>query len=241
MRRVFIVLNCVVVAAACVVVLPAWVLAAVPPSYTSYGYASGVHTIAGSDAFPNFQNGAVNNRYPLAEVQQDASPSSTAVATYSDSGPVSATAGSQYNQGCANSGSSPPPPQICQNPNNQVPYARSTYPGGPQHSHIDACNGSGSCPDGSTRADGDAAQLNSGASGYYAGGGAQPFTGAQNMRRGRFELLGLPLYRALSRSGPDGSSRATWTAPRASCFQVAHAASPRTSSRVSSPCTTRAY
>jgi hypothetical protein len=178
MRRVFIVLNCVVVAAACVVVLPAWVLAAVPPSYTSYGYASGVHTIAGSDAFPNFQNGAVNNRYPLAEVQQDASPSSTAVATYSDSGPVSATAGSQYNQGCANSGSSPPPPQICQNPNNQVPYARSTYPGGPQHSHIDACNGSGSCPDGSTRADGDAAQLNSGASGYYAGGGAQPFTGA---------------------------------------------------------------
>jgi hypothetical protein len=161
-----------------VVVLPAWVLAAVPASYTSYGYATGVHTIAGSDAFPNFQNGAVNNRYPLAEVQQDASPSSTAVATYSDSGPASATAGSSYNQGCTSSGSAPPPPQVCQNPNNQVPYAKATYPGGPPHSHIDACSGSGSCPDGSTRADGDAAQLNSSASGYYAGGGAQPFTGA---------------------------------------------------------------
>lgn len=178
MRRVFIVVNCLLLAAACVVVLPAWVLAAVPSSYTSYGYASGVHTIAGSDAFPNFQNGAVNNRYPLAEVQQDASPSSTAVATYSDSGPASATAGSQYNQGCTNSGSSPPPPQICQNPNNQVPYARATYPGGPPHSHVDTCNGQSTCPDGSTRADSDAAQLNSSASGYYAGGGAQPFTGA---------------------------------------------------------------
>jgi hypothetical protein len=155
-----------------------WVLAAVPSSYTSYGYASGVHMIAGSDAFPNFQNGAVNNRYPLAEVQQDASPSSTAVATYSDSGPAAATGGSSYNQGCTGSGSTPPPPQVCQNPNNQVPYAKATYPGGPPHSHIDACNGSGSCPDGSTRADSDAAQLNSSASGYYAGGGAQPFTGA---------------------------------------------------------------
>jgi hypothetical protein len=173
MKRLFIVINCLVLAAASVVLIPAFALAAVPSSYTSYGYASGVHAIGGSDAFPNFQNGAVNNRYPLAETQQDASPSTTAVATYSDSGPMTATAGSNYNQGCSNSGDHPPPSQICQNPNNQVPYARSTYPG-PSHSHIDNCNG---CDTGA-RADADAAQLTASASAYYAGGGTQPFSGA---------------------------------------------------------------
>jgi hypothetical protein len=180
MRRMFVVLNGLFLVVASVVCVPAWVLADVPPAYTSYGYATGVHTIAGSDAFPNFQNGAVNNRYPLAEVQQDASPSSIAVATYSDSGPASATAGSQYNQSCS-AGSSPPPPQICQNPNNQVPYARSVYPGGPPHSHIDSCTGQSSCPDGSPRADTDASQQAANASGYYAGGVGQPFTGASGM------------------------------------------------------------
>ncbi|TMG03670.1 MAG: hypothetical protein E6I06_14400, partial [Chloroflexi bacterium] len=115
MKRLFIALNCLVVAVASVVLIPAFALAAVPSSYTSFGYASGVHAIGGSDAFPNFQNGAVNNRYPLAEAAQDASPSSTAVATYSDSGPLAATAGSQYNQGCSNSGDHPPPPQVCEN------------------------------------------------------------------------------------------------------------------------------
>ncbi|TMG17027.1 MAG: hypothetical protein E6H99_13875, partial [Chloroflexi bacterium] len=173
MKRLFIALNCLVVAVASVVLIPAFALAAVPSSYTSFGYASGVHAIGGSDAFPNFQNGAVNNRYPLAEAAQDASPSSTAVATYSDSGPLAATAGSQYNQGCSNSGDHPPPPQVCENPNNQVPYARATYPG-PPHAHIDSCNGCGDGP----RADSDAAQLTASASGYYAGGGAQPFSGA---------------------------------------------------------------
>jgi hypothetical protein len=177
MRRLFLILNCLLLVVACVVLVPAFVLAAVPSSYNSYGYATGVHYIAGSDAFPNFQNGAVNNRYPLAEVAQDASPSSTAVATYIDSGPLTATAGSSYNQGCT-SGDKPPPPQICQNPNNSVPYAKATYPGGPGHSHIDGCNGSSSCPDSSPRADSDAAELNASASGYYAGGGTQPFSGA---------------------------------------------------------------
>ena len=178
MKRLFIVLNCAVLAVASVVLIPAFALAEVPSSYTSYGYASGVHAIGGSDAFPNFQNGAVNNRYPLAEVQQDASPSSTAVATYSDSGPLTATVGSQYNQGCTNSGSQPPPPQICQNPNNQVPYAKATYPG-PSHGHIDNCNG---C-DGGSRADADAAQLTANSSAYYAGGGTQPFSGAWGQTR----------------------------------------------------------
>ncbi|TME51902.1 MAG: hypothetical protein E6I53_08380 [Chloroflexi bacterium] len=173
MRRVFIALNCVVLAVASVMLIPAFALAAVPSSYTSFGYATGVHGIAGSDAFPNFQNGAVNNRYPMAEVQQDASPSSTAKGTYSDSGPATATVGSQYNQNCSQSGSQPPPPQICQNPNNQVPYATATYPG-PSHGHIDQCNGCGSGPS----ADANAAQMNADASGYYAGGGTQPFSGA---------------------------------------------------------------
>src|SRR5438477_359396 len=173
MKRLFIALNCAVVGIAAVVLLPAFALADVPASYTSFGYATGVHGIAGSNAFPNFQNGAVNNRYPMAEVQQDASPSSTAKATYSDSGPAAATAGSQYNQGCSQWGNQPPPPQVCQNPNNQVPYATATYPG-PSHSHIDQCNGCGSGPS----ADADAAQLRANASGYYSGGGTQPFKGA---------------------------------------------------------------
>ncbi|HUE68779.1 MAG TPA: hypothetical protein VMP38_11390 [Candidatus Acidoferrum sp.] len=173
MKRLFIAINCFVVAIAATVLVPAFALADVPASYTSFGYATGVHGIAGSDAFPNFQNGAVNNRYPMAEVQQDASPSTTAKATYSDSGPATATVGSQYNQSCSTSGNQPPPPQICQNPNNQVPYATATYPG-PSHGHIDTCNGCGSGP----YADANAAQLAADADGYYAGGGTQPFSGA---------------------------------------------------------------
>jgi hypothetical protein len=172
-KRLFIALNCALVAVAGIVLVPAFALADVPPSYTSFGYATGVHGIAGSDAFPNFQNGAVNNRYPMAEVQQDASPSTTAKATYADSGPAAATVGSQYNQNCSQSGSQPPPPQICQNPNNQVPYATATYPG-PSHGHIDQCSGCGSGP----YADANAAQLNADAAGYYSGGGTQPFSGA---------------------------------------------------------------
>ncbi|HET7338041.1 MAG TPA: hypothetical protein VFK22_00715 [Candidatus Dormibacteraeota bacterium] len=173
MKRLFIVINCAVVAIAAMVLVPAFALADAPSSYTSFGYATGVHGIAGSDAFPNFQNGAVNNRYPMAEVQQDASPSSAAKATYSDSGPAAATVGSQYNQSCSTSGNQPPPPQICDNPNNQVPYATATNPG-PSHGHIDTCNGCGSGP----YADATANPMDAAASGYYSGGGTQPFSGA---------------------------------------------------------------
>src|SRR5260370_41181952 len=110
----------------------------------------------------------------MAEVQQDASPSATAVAPYTDTGPGGATAGSQYNQSCSSSGGQPPPPQVCQNPNNQAPYARAQYPG-PSHGHIDQCSGCGNGP----RADADAAQLNASASAYNAGGDTQPFSGAR--------------------------------------------------------------
>jgi hypothetical protein len=165
---------------------PLLAAADVPGAYTSYGYGTGVHTITGSSAFPNFQNGAVNNHFPLAQVQQDASPSSVGKATFSDTGPLGATGGSQYNQSCS-AGNPPPPPSACQNPNNQVPYATSTYPGGPSSAHVDSCSSSpvsaqqqNPCPGGqaASRGDSDANQLNADAWGYYAGGGAQPFSGA---------------------------------------------------------------
>jgi len=182
MRKLFLVLNCVILALACVVLVPAWVLAEVPPSYNSFGYATGVHYIAGSDAFPNFEHGAINNRYPLAEVEQDASPSSTAVATYSDSGPLVATGGSSFNQGCT-TGDKPPPKEICQNPNNSVPYAKATNPGGPDKSHIDACGNNNQCP--AAGSDAEAAALYAQASGYYQGGATsgQPFSNASATTR----------------------------------------------------------
>jgi hypothetical protein len=186
MRRLLGLGTAAVVAMACVFVYPLLVLADVPGSYTSYGYGTGVHTISGSSAFPNFQNGAVNNHYPLAQVQEDASPSSVGKATFSDSGPLADTAGSQYNQSCS-AGNPPPPPSACQNPNNQVPYATSTYPGGPDKAHVDSCSPSTAssqqqnpCPGGqaASRGDSDAYQLSADAWGYYAGGGTQPFSGA---------------------------------------------------------------
>ena len=188
-RRVFLFLNCVLLALASVVLVPAWVLAEVPPAYNSFGYATGVHYIAGTDAFPNFEHGAINNRYPLAEVQQDASPSSTAVATYSDSGPLVATGGSAYNQGCT-TGDKPPPKEICQNPNNQVPYAKATSPGGPDKSHVDACANKPPCP--VAGADAEAADLYAMAYGYYQGGAssAQPFSGASGTTRTQMDRSG---------------------------------------------------
>ena len=132
-----------VIALACFFAAPVTALAQVPASigsFLSYGYGTGVHTTDSTSAFPNFQHGAVDNHYPLAQVEQDASPSSAARATFSDSGPIAATGGSQYNQSCSG-GNPPPPPSVCQNPNNQVPYANSNYPGGPGNAHVDSCGG----------------------------------------------------------------------------------------------------
>ena len=89
MRRAAAVAAAFLAVITCVVGLPMLAAADVPGAYTSYGYGTGVHTISGSSAFPNFQNGAVNNHYPLAQVQQDASPSAVGKATFSDSGPLS--------------------------------------------------------------------------------------------------------------------------------------------------------
>ena len=166
------------IALACLFGTPVSALAYVPAemgSFTSYGYGTGVHTIDSTSAFPNFDNGAVNNHYPLAQVEQDASPSSAARATFADSGPLTATGGSQYNQSCS-AGNPPPPPSVCQNPNNSVPYADSNYPGGPGSAHVDSCGGQSACP--AARGDSDAEATGATASGVYAGGGTQPFSGA---------------------------------------------------------------
>jgi hypothetical protein len=165
---------------AAMVTTPVTAFAQVPASigsYVSYGFGTGVHTIAGTSAFPNFDKGAVNNHYPLAQVEQDASPASAARATFSDSGPAAATVGSQYNQSCS-AGNPPPPPSACPNPNNGVPYANSNYPGGPASAHVDSCGGQANCP--AAYADSSAAELQAIASGYYGGGGAQPFSGASS-------------------------------------------------------------
>src|SRR2546427_9559276 len=87
-------------------------LADVPASVDSYGgnsAAAGVHAIAGSNNDPNFQNGAVGNRYPLAQANQDVSPATQAVASVSDVGPLVLTvAGNDCNA---------PPPNPIPNPN----------------------------------------------------------------------------------------------------------------------------
>ena len=98
--------------------LPLGAAAEVPATVSSYGSsatAGAVHVIAGSSAFPNFNPGAVDNRYTLAAVKQDASPASYAVATFEDIGPLAAT----LVPGAA-------------------PYARSQYPAGGK-SAIDSC------------------------------------------------------------------------------------------------------
>ena len=46
MKRLFILINCLVVAVAAMVLVPAFALADTPSSYTSFGYATGVHGIA---------------------------------------------------------------------------------------------------------------------------------------------------------------------------------------------------
>jgi hypothetical protein len=88
-----------------------------------------------------------------------------------------ATGGSAYNQGCT-TGDKPPPKEICQNPNNQVPYAKSTSPGGPDKSHVDACANKPPCP--VAGADTEAVDVSAMGYGYYQGGAssAQPFNGA---------------------------------------------------------------
>jgi hypothetical protein len=68
--------------------------AEVPTSIDAYGgsaYASAIHVTVGTNAFPNFAGGAVDNRYPLVLVAQDVSPASQASSSVDDYGPLGAT------------------------------------------------------------------------------------------------------------------------------------------------------
>jgi len=74
------------------------VAAASDTSFAAYGLdgtGTGVHVRAGTDAFPNFATGVVDNAYPLAVVHLDASPASKATASVADTGPLGATAAGQ--------------------------------------------------------------------------------------------------------------------------------------------------
>src|SRR6266571_1202034 len=53
--------------------------------------ATAVHAQAGSSAFPNFASGAVDNRYPLAFVRLDSSPTIQVTASPLDTGPLGQT------------------------------------------------------------------------------------------------------------------------------------------------------
>jgi hypothetical protein len=62
--------------------------------------ATAVHGQAGSSAFPNFASGAIDNRYPLAHVRLDSSPTIQVTASPLDTGPLGQTvaAGGQKEQ-----------------------------------------------------------------------------------------------------------------------------------------------
>ena len=78
-----------------------------------------VHLLAGSNAFPNFRTGAIDNRYPLAAARVDSSPSAQGTASVLDTGPLGQTAVATFNSG---------PPQ----PPAPVPPLPPPPPGGPQ-------------------------------------------------------------------------------------------------------------
>jgi hypothetical protein len=113
----------VVATAAAAVALPAAtalsVAAAAPgASFAAYGAdgtGTGVHVRVGTDAFPNFANGVVDNAYPLAVVHLDASPAAKATASVADTGPLGATAAGQAGT-------------------QQPQYADAAYPGTPSAS-----------------------------------------------------------------------------------------------------------
>ena len=88
-------------------------------SFVAYGLdgtGTGVHVRAGTDAFPNFATGVIDNSYPLAAVHLDASPAAKATASLADTGPLGATAAGQAGG------------------IQQTQYATASYPGTPSAS-----------------------------------------------------------------------------------------------------------
>jgi hypothetical protein len=112
------------------------VSAAVPGTVDAYGseaFSAAVHSSAGTNAFPNFAGGAVDNRYPLVTATQNISPATDARGSVNDYGPLGATV---ITMDC----NAPPPPPL-PNPNpgappnyclsgvrDAAPYAHSQYP-----------------------------------------------------------------------------------------------------------------
>jgi len=94
-----------------------------------------VHLLAGSNAFPNFRTGAVDNRYPLAQARVDNSPTAEGTASPLDTGPLGQTAVATFNSGQAPTLPPPlptpppnPPPQGLQL--SQPQYADAKFPPG---------------------------------------------------------------------------------------------------------------
>ena len=124
-----------------VLLLAASVMAEVPASVDSYGgnaFSSAVHVIVGSNNDPNFSNGAIGNRYPLAEAGQDISPASTATASIDDYGPLVSTV-------LGNDCNAPPPsplpaPSPQPSPNSPTPAASSSDTPAPKPSPASPAN-----------------------------------------------------------------------------------------------------
>jgi hypothetical protein len=135
-------------------------LADVPSTVSVYGgsaNAAGVHAVAGTNTFENFSTGAVDNRYPLANVGQDVSPASSAHSSYDDYGPLG---GNVY--------TSVPPAQRPANP--PVDYANAQYPNPP--GKPDEVKTS---PDKQSHYEAHARELEAHALGYYAGSTTSTF------------------------------------------------------------------
>jgi hypothetical protein len=69
-------------------------------NYNGTVSGTALHIQAGSAAFPNFQTGAIDNRYPLAAARLDSSPFANALSSPLDTGPLGQTiaASGQQNQ-----------------------------------------------------------------------------------------------------------------------------------------------
>ncbi|MEA2681792.1 MAG: hypothetical protein QOK05_120 [Chloroflexota bacterium] len=144
--------------------------------YGSSGKAAGVHLVGGTSQFESFGDGAVNNRYPLAAVGQEAAPAAQAVASPADYGPLAATvfASDPPQPFCT----APAPSALC-TPQTTIPhdsppntYAQAQYPSPPGKPEDQYSSGA------SDHADARARELGADATGTYAGGPTSLFSQA---------------------------------------------------------------
>jgi hypothetical protein len=135
-------------------------IAEVPSSISVYGgsaNAAGVHAVGGTNVFENFSTGAIDNRYPYANVIQDVSPATAANSSYDDYGPLGADLYTNV------------PPEN-RPPNPPVDYARAQYPNPPG-----VADQAKKSPDGQSHYEAHARELQADALGFYAGGSTTTF------------------------------------------------------------------